>query len=45
MVHQHFMLVPNFTVLENIILGHEGGSDLKAGARQAEASLKGITER
>ena len=25
MVHQHFMLVPNFTVLENIILGHEGG--------------------
>ena len=45
MVHQHFMLVPNFTVLENIILGHEVGSDLKAGARQAEASLKGITER
>ena len=43
MVHHHFMLVPNFTVLENIILGHEGGSDLKAGARQAEASLKGIT--
>ena len=23
MVHQHFMLVPTFTVLENIILGHE----------------------
>ena len=24
MVHQHFKLVPDFTVLENIILGHEG---------------------
>ena len=24
MVHQHFMLVPTFTVLENIILGEEG---------------------
>ncbi len=23
MVHQHFMLIPRFTVLENIILGHE----------------------
>lgn len=23
MVHQHFMLIPAFTVLENIILGHE----------------------
>ena len=31
MVHQHFMLVPTFTVLENIILGHEhrkGGKSL-----------------
>ena len=45
MVHQHFMLVPNFTVLENIILGHEGGYDLRSGARQAEVSLKDITER
>lgn len=25
MVHQHFMLVPNFTILENIMLGGEGG--------------------
>jgi simple sugar transport system ATP-binding protein len=24
MVHQHFALVPTFTVLQNIILGHEG---------------------
>ena len=25
MVHQHFMLVENFTVLENLMLGAEGG--------------------
>jgi len=26
MVHQHFMLIPVFTVLENIVLGHESTS-------------------
>ncbi len=26
MVHQHFMLIPVFTVLENIVLGHEATS-------------------
>src|SRR5438105_4334083 len=26
MVHQHFMLVENFTVLENVVLGVEGGA-------------------
>ena len=45
MVHQHFMLVPNFTVLENIILGHEGGFNLEAGQQQAEASLREIAAR
>lgn len=29
MVHQHFMLVENFTVLENIVLGAEGGPLLR----------------
>ena len=29
MVHQHFMLVPNFTVLENVMLGSEGNALLK----------------
>ena len=29
MVHQHFMLVDNFTVLENIVLGTESGFSLK----------------
>lgn len=32
MVHQHFMLVDTFTVLENVVLGAEGGAML-AGAR------------
>lgn len=27
MVHQHFMLIPPFTVAENIVLGHEPGSN------------------
>ncbi len=30
MVHQHFMLIPVFTVLENIVLGHEATSKLGA---------------
>ncbi len=40
MVHQHFMLVPNFTVLENIILGSEGGVLLKDGKDKAALMLK-----
>jgi len=39
MVHQHFMLVENFTVLENIILGAEGGALLKGGIENARAEL------
>jgi simple sugar transport system ATP-binding protein len=42
MVHQHFMLIPVFTVLENIILGDEGprGSMLNLGrARQRVLDL------
>src|SRR5215475_4003542 len=31
MVHQHFMLVESFTVLENVVLGVEGGFRLDAG--------------
>ncbi|MDQ0455391.1 ABC transporter ATP-binding protein [Rhizobium paknamense] len=40
MVHQHFMLVENFTVLENIMLGAEGGALLARGTDAARASLK-----
>ncbi|MGO7675608.1 heme ABC transporter ATP-binding protein, partial [Rhizobium ruizarguesonis] len=40
MVHQHFMLVDNFTVLENIMLGAEGGMLLARGVTSARAELK-----
>jgi len=40
MVHQHFMLVENFTVLENIILGFEGefvfGEKIKEAKKELE---------
>ncbi len=40
MVHQHFMLVDNFTVLENIILGAEGGSILNNAVANARSELE-----
>ncbi len=39
MVHQHFMLVDTFTVLENIILGVEGSARLAGGLEHARAEL------
>ncbi len=39
MVHQHFMLVQNFTVLENVVLGAEGGRLLKPSLARARALL------
>ena len=39
MVHQHFMLVEPFTVLENVVLGVEGGFRLRAGMTRARAEL------
>jgi len=39
MVHQHFMLVDNFSVLENVILGCEGGPLLKEGLSRARKTL------
>ena len=39
MVHQHFMLVDTFSVLENIILGAEGGALLKDGVEKARLEL------
>jgi ABC-type sugar transport system ATPase subunit len=42
MVHQHFMLVDNFTVLENVLLGVEGGPLLLA---QRRAHLLGRDAR
>jgi len=40
MVHQHFMLVHNFTVLENIILGAEGEPLLKTSISKARSELQ-----
>ena len=46
MVHQHFMLIPVFTVAENVMLGHE---ETKAGGRldlaAARARVKEISDR
>jgi len=39
MVHQHFMLVDVFTVLENILLGAEGGPLLAGGMTAARAEV------
>jgi ABC-type uncharacterized transport system ATPase subunit len=40
MVHQHFMLVEPFSVLENIVLGAEGGVRLKDGLSRARGHLE-----
>ena len=45
MVHQHFMLVPNFTVLENIILGHEGYKQLSKSMDQARHMLSSLSQQ
>jgi ABC-type uncharacterized transport system ATPase subunit len=44
MVHQHFMLVENFTVLENIMLGAEESQVLNAGITKARRELKQLEE-
>ncbi|HEY1764272.1 MAG TPA: ATP-binding cassette domain-containing protein, partial [Opitutaceae bacterium] len=40
MVHQHFMLVDRFTVLENILLGSEKGPLLAEGVAEARENLE-----
>ncbi|WP_085868903.1 ABC transporter ATP-binding protein [Pseudoruegeria aquimaris] len=44
MVFQHFKLVENFTVLENIVLGAEDGSLLKPSLAKARKLLKQLSE-
>lgn len=39
MVHQHFMLVDPFTVLENVMLGAEGGALLAEGREKVRSEL------
>ncbi|SPJ26250.1 ABC transporter ATP-binding protein [Palleronia abyssalis] len=44
MVFQHFKLVQNFTVLENIVLGAEEGALLRTSLGRARALLKQLSE-
>lgn len=44
MVHQHFMLIDNFTVLENVILGAENGMLLTSSLKQARAELERLAK-
>ena len=45
MVHQHFMLVKNFTVLENIILGAETVRGGRLRMDEARAKVLSLSER
>ncbi len=44
MVHQHFMLVEPFTVLENVMLGVEGGPLLAGGIAHVRAELNRLEQ-
>ena len=45
MVHQHFMLVDVFTVIENVILGAEDGPLLRQSVARAHRSLEELAEK
>ena len=45
MVFQHFKLVENFTVLENVILGAEDGTRLKPSLARARSLLTELAPR
>ncbi|HMB27865.1 MAG TPA: ATP-binding cassette domain-containing protein, partial [Blastocatellia bacterium] len=44
MVHQHFMLAPPMTALENIVLGAEPGGALKIDFKRAEEQVNKLSE-
>jgi general nucleoside transport system ATP-binding protein len=44
MVHQHFMLVEPFTVLENVVLGVEGGALIGPALDKARSELKRLAD-
>jgi general nucleoside transport system ATP-binding protein len=44
MVHQHFMLVDPFTVLENVVLGVEGGALIGPALTKARSELKRLAD-
>lgn len=45
MVHQHFMLVEDFTVLENIILGYERTKNFKLDIKDTEVILNELIKK
>ena len=45
MVHQHFMLVPTFTVLENVMLGNEGSFYLDKGSLLVKNQLNQLSNK
>ena len=45
MVHQHFMLIPVFTVAENMVLGHEPGSGGLLDLNSARRRVRELSER
>ena len=45
MVHQHFMLVPNFTVAENVVLGSDSSLRARLSRREIEQSVAELAER
>lgn len=44
MVHQHFMLVPPMTVMENIVLGAEPGNAARIDFKQAEERINKLSK-
>jgi simple sugar transport system ATP-binding protein len=44
MVHQHFMLVDTLTVVENVMLGAEGGPLLRRGAASVRAAMARLAQ-
>lgn len=45
MVHQHFMLMESFTVLENIILGHEPTNGIALNIKKAREQILKLSEK
>jgi simple sugar transport system ATP-binding protein len=45
MVHQHFMLVPTLSVVENVVLGREPRRGLRVDLPRASAELRALAER
>ncbi len=45
MIHQHFMLIPNFTVLENVVLGHKLEKGIKLPMEQLKKEVQEVAQR